>query len=159
MKITLSDKDKSLIRVLQEGLPVTSTPYREIAQKAGWDTDLALQKIDELKKSGVIRRICAFVKQSEVGYDANGMVVWNVPDHKVDEIGPELAKSDLVSHCYTRPRNEKFPFNVYTMMHGKSRGEIVAEVQQLSKKWDISNFRILFTVRELKRSAPKFFME
>ena len=159
MKISISDKDKALIRAFQCGLPLASTPYREIAVKAGWDTDSALQRITELREFGVIRRICAFIKQENVGYGANAMAVWDVPEEKVDEIGHELAKSNLVSHCYARQRNEKFPFNLYTMMHGKSRDGIISEVEKLSHELGISNYRILFTIRELKRSTPVFFKE
>ena len=49
MKVALTEKDKSLIRAFQNGLPVTSRPYTEVAQKTGWDTDQVLQRVQELK--------------------------------------------------------------------------------------------------------------
>lgn len=155
----LTEKEKELVRALQDGLPLVERPYAEIALRAGWNEAEALEKLREWYDSGVLRRMSAYIRHQRAGYTANGMVVWDVPEERLEEIGERMTRLKMVSHCYARPRSDKFPFRLYTMMHGQSRGEVESEARRVADLEGIENYRVLFSTRELKRSTTRMFME
>ena len=67
-----------------------------------WKSWLRMQRMQDL---GVIRRIAAVPNHYAIGYTANGMSVWDVPDEQVDELGERVGALECVSHCYRRPRH------------------------------------------------------
>lgn len=153
----MTERDKRLICALQDGLPLVERPYAEIARRAGWTEAAAIARLLEWLESGVLRRVCAYIRHREAGYAANGMAVWDVPDERVEELGERMAASAMVSHCYARARHEKFPWRLYTMLHGRSRGDVLAEVERLAEQEGIESYRVLFSTRELKRSSTVLF--
>jgi DNA-binding Lrp family transcriptional regulator len=57
------------------------------------------------------------------------MTVWDVADDRVDELGERVGRLDFVSHCYRRPRHPPdWPYNLFAMVHGRSRDEVEAKV-------------------------------
>jgi len=153
----MTEREKELIRAVQEGLPLVERPYAEIARRAGWTEAEAIARLLEWRESGVLRRICAYIRHREAGYIANGMAVWDVPDERVEELGERMASSPMVSHCYAREPHERFPWRLYTMLHGRSREEVLAEAERLAKEEGIERYRVLFSTRELKRSSTVLF--
>jgi DNA-binding Lrp family transcriptional regulator len=82
--------------------------------------------------SGLVRRIGAVPNHYKLGFVANGMTVWDVDDARVDELGAQIGALPGVSHCYRRPRElPLWPYNLYAMLHGRSRSEVEAQRAQL----------------------------
>ena len=155
----MTERDQQLIRALQEGLPLVERPYAEIGRRAGWSEADVLARLRQWKQAGILRRICAYLRHRQAGYLANGLVVWDVPEERLPEVGARIAASPRVSHCYARRRDEKFPYRLYTMLHGRSRDDVRHDVQRLAQAEGIDRYRILFSTRELKRSTPRLFAE
>ncbi len=153
----MTERDRQLIRALQEGLPLIERPYAEVARRAGWTEPEVIARLREWRESGVLRRICAYIRHREAGYAANGMAVWDVPEEQLEEVGARMSSSPMVSHCYAREPRERFPWRLYTMLHGRSREEVLAEVERLAEAEGIERHRVLFSMRELKRSSVAFF--
>jgi len=153
----MTEREKQLIRALQQGLPLAERPYAEIAQRAGWTESDVIARLGEWRASGVLRRICAYIRHREAGYTANGMAVWDVPEEQLEETGARMAAAAMVSHCYAREKHERFPWRLYTMLHGRSREEVLAEAGRLAEQAGIARYRVLFSTRELKRSSMEFF--
>jgi DNA-binding Lrp family transcriptional regulator len=154
-----SDKEMGLLRALQEDLPVCERPYADLALRAGMSEAETLETARRWKESGVIRRMGAFIRHRKAGVNANGMVVWDVPEERIEEAGRAMSARECVSHCYARPRSEKWPFRLYAMMHGATENEVREQARLLSEELHIDKFRILFSLRELKKSDTKLFME
>jgi len=154
-----TEKEIALIRVLQEGLPLVERPYAEIARRAGWNEEEALARLREWKEAGVLRRMSAYIRHQRAGYTANGMVVWDIPEDRLEETGGKMANSPMVSHCYARRRTDDFPFRLYTMIHGRESGEVYSEAERLAAEHGIEKYRVLFSTRELKRSTTRLFVE
>ena len=82
-KPELDQIDRLIIEATQAGLPVTSKPYHTIANQLDLEPGIVMQRILNLKKQGVIRRIGVVTNHYQLGYRANGMTVWDVPDEKI----------------------------------------------------------------------------
>jgi DNA-binding Lrp family transcriptional regulator len=153
-----SEKEKELIKTLQQDLPLCPEPYRQIADCLGLKEEEVLETIGRWKDEGVIRRFGATVRHHEVGYQANCMVVWKLEDHSLhQETGKILSSFPQVSHCYCRPAFDCWPYTIYTMVHGGSREEIEKTVAEMSVAAGIIDCRKLYSVREWKKTSMKYF--
>lgn len=156
--MTFSERDIALIRALQAPLQIVEQPYLEIAKQAGMTEDEVISQLREWLDSGVVRRFGARVKHHAIGYTANGMSVWDVPADRVEAAGQYIASLPEVSHCYTRPRTAQWPYNLYAMIHGTKRDEVLSIARRIAAHLEIGSYEVLFSTRELKKSAPAFFL-
>ncbi|ADG82005.1 siroheme decarboxylase subunit beta [Thermincola potens] len=154
-----TELDKQIIRELQEDLPLTSRPYKVIADKIGITEEELLAKVQEFVDKGIIRRFGAALRHREVGFTANAMVVWDVPDEKTREVGAIMAGFPEVSHCYQRPRYPGWPYNMFTMVHGLSKEECEATAARIAERTGIKKYDLLYSTAELKKDSMKYFME
>ena len=148
-----------ILAVLQEGLPMSQTPYKDMAQRIGIETSELLALLQDWKKQGKLRRIGAIVNHFKVGWPAGAMVVWQVESERIVEIGQVFAGFEEVSHAYERQTCENWPYNLYAMVHGKSAEEVQRVVKRMSQACGVSNYRILTTEKELKKVPPTYIME
>ena len=150
----LDDTDQALITLIQTGLPLTATPYADLGKKLGLDESEVIQRIKKLDEDNVIKRLGVVVRHHELGYKANAMTVWNIPDEMVSELGSCMGKYDFVTLCYRRPRRlPEWPYNLFTMIHGKDRTDVLANIELLAKhcKLDDIQYKVLFSTRRFKQ--------
>jgi len=159
MKNHKSTIEHRILSVLQEGLPVSQTPYKDMAQQIGMETGELLTVLKDWKKQGKLRRIGAVVNHFKVGLPAGAMVVWQVESERAVEIGQVFADFKEVSHAYERQTSENWPYNLYTMVHGKSAEEVQQVVKRMSQVCGVSNYHILVTEKELKKVPPTYITE
>jgi len=159
MKNHMSSIERRIIAVLQEGLPMGQTPYRDMAQRIGIETSQLLEVLKDWKKQGKLRRIGAIVNHFEVGLPAGAMVVWQAESERIVEIGQVFAGFKEVSHAYERQSSENWPYNLYTMVHGKRQEEVRQVIEDMSRACGVSNYRILITEKELKKVPPTYIID
>ncbi len=159
MESTLSDLEKRILAVLQKGLPLTLTPYRDMASRIGIEPDQLLEVLRQWETDGKLRRIGAVVSHIKVGLSAGSMVVWEVSPECVEEVGRILASFAQVSHAYQRPMSPSWRYNLYTMVHGADSGEVDRTVQEMSKACGVKKYCQLHTKRELKKVPPTYIMD
>ena len=124
--VQLDPVDRALIVATQAGLPLVSRPYHALAEQLEISADEVMRRLQAWLASGVIRRIGAVPNHYAIGWTANGMSVWDVPDELVDQLGQGVGGLDFVSHCYRRPRAlPDWPYNLFAMVHGSSRDECI----------------------------------
>ena len=149
--------DRQIIFHLSGDIAGDRTPYRSIAEKVGLDETDVLDRVERYKREGILRRVGAIVDHGRAGFAANGMVVWNVPESKLDELGGMMASFDEVTHCYARPRYPQWQWNLYTMVHGTSETACREIVERISRETGVTDYRILFSTRELKKTSMVYF--
>lgn len=140
--------DRQLIEVLQKGLPLVSRPYALVGQQLNINEDEVLTRLSTLKQKGLIKRLGVVVKHRRLGYRANAMVVFNVPDNLVKQIGGHVSQLSFVNLCYQRPRRgESWPYNLYCMIHGKNREKVLQQLEYLVDSCGLSHFsrEVLFS--------------
>ncbi|WP_254769235.1 Lrp/AsnC family transcriptional regulator [Salinilacihabitans rarus] len=157
---TLSPAERDLVLEVQDGLPLTETPYADVAEAVGRDREWVLATLKRFEAEGKIRRIGVVPNHYALGYTENGMTVWNVPDDVVGEVGPAVAALPFVTHCYERPRHEGvWPYNVFAMTHGRTEAESRRRVEQvretMAEYWDVGedDWDTLFSTRILKKTG------
>ena len=131
--LLLDADDRRLIVATQAGLPLVPRPYHALAQLLGVAPQEVMARMQRLLDAGVIRRIGAVPNHYSIGYTANGMSVWDVPDERIDELGERIGRLSFVTHCYHRPRHlPEWPYNLFAMVHGKSRAEVETQVEEIA---------------------------
>ncbi|SES91932.1 Lrp/AsnC family transcriptional regulator [Natrinema hispanicum] len=157
---TLSPAERDLVLEIQGGVPLTETPYADVADSIGQEIDWALETVTRFEREGKIRRIGVVPNHYALGYTENGMTVWNVPDEVVPEVGPEVAALPFVTHCYRRPRHEGvWPYNFFAMTHGRSEEESQRRIEQvretMAEYWDVTDedWDSLFSTQILKKTG------
>jgi DNA-binding Lrp family transcriptional regulator len=132
-RYTDAEIDRALVRALQAGLPRVPRPYHAVAESLGVAPDVVMGRVEAMLDAGAIRRIGVVPNHYRLGYTANGMSVWDVDDAVVDALGEKVGALDCVSHCYRRPRRlPVWRYNLFAMVHGKSRGEVEAKVGEIA---------------------------
>lgn len=157
--ISFSPQQIELIRQLQKDLPVVSEPFDWIADQIAMDADAILAQIHEWKETGVIRRFGASLRHQKVGFAVNGMVVFEVPDQRIELAGSQLAGFQQVSHCYQRPDAKGWPYNLFAMTHCRSKEELDHVVEQMVEKVRPIQYAILQTTAEYKKTNVTYFMD
>jgi len=150
-------EDIPAIRVLQTDLPLTPEPFASWAGQLGYTVGTLLQTAHRLLKHRQMRRFAALLRHHEAGFVHNCMGVWNVPDDRVDEVGRTMAAFRAVSHCYLRPRYPDWPYNLFTMVHGRSRDECLALLDDIAGRTGIRDRAELWSLREFKKTRLALF--
>ncbi len=158
-KFDLTSRDKEFIRELQKDLEVTPRPFDTLAKNLGITVDELFKKAIEYETMGVMRRFAAILRHRDAGFAANGMIVWVVPEDKIDEVGYKLASFPQVSHCYRRPVYPDWPFNLFSMIHARTIEAAKKIAIELSNFVGINEYKILFSSREFKKERVKYFVD
>ena len=154
--LTLDALDRALVAATQNGLPLTPTPYADVAATIGTTEAEVIDRLARLLEAGVVRRIGAVPNHYRLGLSHNGMTVWDVDDAEVDRLGALVGALDFVTHCYRRPRAlPDWPYNLFAMVHGRSRDEVEtkrAEILELLGGHTRAS-DILYSTRILKKTG------
>jgi len=155
----IDGSDERLIAVIADGLPLTARPYAEIGAGINLSEGQVLSRLRRLIGNGVIKRFGVIVHHRELGYRANGMVVWDIADDRVQAAGTRLAQEDCVTLCYQRPRRlPDWPYNLFCMIHGQDRQTVLAEVVRIKRAAGLGAFNhdVLFSERRFKQRGARY---
>lgn len=152
----LDSIDRQIIVATQSGLPRVARPYHAIAAQLGMAAEEVMHRMQRMLETGMIRRIGAVPNHYALGYRANGMSVWDVPDERVRELGQKIGALDAVSHCYHRPRHlPVWPYNLFAMVHGRDRDEVEAKIRIIADLLETADrgHTVLYSTRILKKTG------
>jgi len=148
--------DRAVVKATQGGLPLVSTPYRELARELGVSQEEVLGALRRMLADGRIRRIGAVPNHYALGYAANAMSVWDVADGAVDELGRQIGALPFVTHCYRRPRRlPDWPYNLFAMVHGASRADTEKKIEiiRAALGGSLGTSDVLYSTRILKKTG------
>jgi DNA-binding Lrp family transcriptional regulator len=153
----LTQEERDVLAAIQDGLPIEREPYRAVADRLGMSEERVLAVVSSLLADRKIKRIGMVPNHYALGITANGMSVWDVPDDLVAGVGRRLGERDEVTHCYKRPRHPGWPYNLFGMVHGRSRDDVVASVEQIARDLGIAQYPhdVLFSTRLLKKRGTR----
>ncbi len=155
----LTDLEKKVISVLQGDIPITQSPYRQMAEATGITEEKFLAVLKGLDQRGLIRRLGATLKHQKSGFTANAMVAWNIPEERVETVGNIMAGFAQVSHCYRRNPVPGWKYNMYTMIHARTKDQCREFVRKISQAVHETDYAVLFSVQELKKTSMIYFAE
>ncbi|MEH6650910.1 MAG: AsnC family protein [Motiliproteus sp.] len=148
-----------LLQLLQEGLPIVERPYAQLAEQLGWSEQQVLDTMAWLADSDIVRRMGIIVKHRTLGFKANAMVVWDVPDDQVDAVAELMAAEPAVTLCYQRPRRlPEWRYNLFCMIHGYERDAVLARLSELTDKLGLNDIshQPLFSTRCFKQCGGRY---
>jgi DNA-binding Lrp family transcriptional regulator len=154
-----AEDEPALVAAVQGGFPLASRPFAEIAILAGMTEREVIARLRNWVDTGVARRVGIVVRHHELGYRANAMVVWDVPDFQVDAAGRCVARQPFVTLCYRRPR--KLPdwrHNLFCMIHGRDRNTVLSHVETLRQLCGLGELphEILFSRQRFKQTGARY---
>jgi len=155
----LDELDKSIIAIMQEEFPLVPEPYRAIADKLGISEDELLIRLNKYSKSKKIRKMGAVLRHRQIGYTANALCAWVVPDERILEVGAMFAKIAIVTHCYARVTHPGWPYNFYTMLHADTREHCNVIARELADQAGLKEYIMLFSTKEWKKSSMRYFQK
>ena len=155
----ISARDKAVIRALQSDFPICEEPYKVLAEQAGMTEEEFIDCVKELSAQKKIRKMGAVLRHREAGFIANALCAWSVPPERLDEVAKVMIENPAVSHCYDRNTAPDWNYNLYTMVHAKSREECNEIINNLSMSTGIDQFQILYSKKEWKKTAMKYFCD
>ncbi len=147
--------DLMLLKAAQDGFELTEQPYLALGEQLGISEEEVMRRLEHLQQEGVVRRIAATIGHRALGIVANAMIVWKVPAWQVQDAGEIFAGSEEVTHCYERATATDWPYNLYTMVHSRSREDCLRIVDQLSRASGIREYRVLFSEKEYKKTSAR----
>ena len=147
--------DLELLKAAQDGVMLTKRPYLALGEKLCISEEEVIDRLKALQEEGIVRRFAATIGHRALGILANAMIVWIVPQEQVERIGEMFAGVDEVTHCYERATTVDWPYNLYTMVHSRSREDCLRIADQLSHQSEMSDYRVLFSEREYKKISAR----
>ena len=154
-----TEHDKQFIRELQKDMQIIDEPFLDAANRLGITEKQLFEKMKYYETIGVMRRFAAILRHRQVGFTANGMIVWKVPQERIVEVGEKLGSFPQVSHCYERPTYPDWPYNVFSMIHCKTHAEANEMAKVIQDQIHVEEYRILFSSREFKKTRVEYFVE
>ena len=154
-----TEEDKNFIRELQKDMDIIDEPFENAAKNLEITENELFAKMKHYEELGVMRRFAAILRHRQVGFTANGMIVWKVPEGEISNVGTKLGAFPQVSHCYERPTYPDWPYNVFSMIHCKTHDEAYEMAKTIQEQINVNDYQILFSSREFKKTRVEYFVE
>ena len=158
-KFVATEQDKDFIRELQKNMEIIDEPFVNAAKNLGITEQEVFEKMKHYEDIGVMRRFAAILRHRQIGFTANGMIVWKVDKDKIPEVGATLGSFPQVSHCYERPTYPDWSYNVFSMIHCKTHDEAYDVAKTIQDQIHVDDYNILFSTREFKKTRVEYFVE
>ncbi|MCP9338519.1 siroheme decarboxylase subunit beta [Stutzerimonas xanthomarina] len=160
MTLRLNDfQAMQLRRLLEAGLPLVARPYQVLAERVGASEEAVLEQVRRWSESGLFRRMGLVIKHRALGFRANAMLVMDIPDERVDEVGHTLGQVAGVNLCYQRPRRlPDWPYNLFCMVHGREREQVCRLIDDMLAEHGLSDVphQLLFSTRAFKQCGGRY---
>ena len=155
----IDERDKAVVKALQGDFPLCEEPYKILAEQVGMTEEEFIERVKILTSEKKIRKMGAVLRHREAGFVANALCAWSVPPERLDQVAKIMTENPAVSHCYDRTTAPNWNYNLYTMIHAKSREECDQIVKNLSELTAINDFQVLYSKKEWKKTSMKYFCE
>ena len=149
----------ALIAAISRGLPMVRRPYAALAEELKCSEQAVIDGVARLAARGDLKRFGVVVRHRQLGYRANAMVVWDIPDFRVDEVGRLMSSFEFITLCYQRPRRmPDWPYNLFCMIHGRDRDAVNEQVDLVAAQCGLAEVprRILYSRRCFKQRGAAY---
>ncbi len=154
----MTESEKEIARFIQDDMPLVTRPLKELSGKLKLSEKEIVILMKNWHNTGLLRRLGVFIRHGKAGFKANGMSVWIVPEDQIVSVGQLMTTFPQVGHCYQRPIFPDWPYNIFAMIHERSRDAVMQVAQKISSATGIKQYDILFTEKEFKKNSMKYFI-
>ena len=152
----ITKREKTIAKHIQGDISLGKRPFNYIGKVTGLSEQGVIAAVNALNKRGIVRKFGAILRHRKAGLTKNVMILWSVPDDRIEFAGKILSSYKEITHCY-----ERFPpfggkYNVFAMMHFKS--EISRRlIEEIASRIGVDDYQLLETEEELKKSSMEYF--
>lgn len=154
----ISNDDIKKIIELQKDIELVSRPFLNMSRRLAMTEEQIINHVMMFEEIGIMRRFAAILRHQKAGFVANGMVTWKVPPERIQEVANVAISFSQVSHCYERPVYEDWPYNLFSMVHARSKDACERVALEISKRTGITDYVILYSTKEYKKDRVKYFV-
>lgn len=148
--------DHEILRMIQDGVPVTREPFKEAADKLGLTQEELVERVKAMNENGLIRRFSANINQRKLGITANAVVVWNIPEEKMETAVPVFLERGEISHIYERRVYPgRWEYNLYTVVHDYDRESVERFAKKIADEIGVDDYQVLFSKRRFKGTSSR----
>ena len=148
--------DHEILQVIQDGVPVTREPFKEAADVLGMTQEELVERVKVMNENGLIRRFSANINQRKLGIIANAVVVWNIPEEKMEAAIPVFLERGEISHIYERRVYPgRWEYNLYTVVHDYDRESVERFSKELADEIGVQDYQVLFSKRRFKGTSSR----
>jgi DNA-binding Lrp family transcriptional regulator len=155
----LTSLEIAALRELQEDISLEPAPYDSMAKRIGIDEAQLLEMAHAFIADGLARRFAAVMHHRQAGFVANAMSVWHVPAERIEEVGCEMAGFAAVSHCYQRPTYPDWPYNLFGMLHARTKEECEVAAEAIERQTGVTERRMLYSTKEYKKVRVRYYTD
>ena len=150
----LRAEDRALMQALSDGLDLVPAPFDALGGRLDRDPAQVIARIRALAKARILTRVGVIVHHRALGWTANAMVVWRLPEPRIAAAGQALSQVPGVTLCYQRrtvPGLWDWP--LFCMIHARSRPEALAVLDRARALPELAGapHKILFSTRCFKQ--------
>ena len=133
---------------------LSGRPFLKAAEDLGMSEPGLVSLLNRLQKRGIIKNLRGLIDHRKAGYGQNALIAWR--SGSAGKLSEEKLVKDVfltderISHCYRRKSHKAFDFNIFTMMHAKTKNEITAFAEKTAQVFKFDK-EVLFTEKELKK--------
>jgi siroheme decarboxylase len=153
----IGERDIAAIRALQTDLRAVAEPFAGPAARHGFSVPELFESAARFQATGQMRRFAAVLYHRSAGFTYNGMGVWKAPDDQMEEIGALMASFRGVSHCYQRPTYPDWPYNLFSMTHGRTQKECEDVLDAIAAETGLDERVVLYSTKEWKKTRLVYF--
>jgi DNA-binding Lrp family transcriptional regulator len=157
--MTLDDVDDRLLAAIEDGIPLSPRPFADVGRTLALSEAEVIRRLQRLIEANVVKRFGVVVRHHELGYTANAMVVWDIPDAVVDDAATRIIRLPFITLCYRRPRRPPlWPYNLFCMIHGRDRSTVLAQIEHLRTEAGVADFAyaVLFSRQQFKQRGARY---
>jgi len=159
-EIEMTPLHNAIVRKAQYDIEMISEPFKALIDELDISYDRFFEVLKELQGAGIMRRFASILNHRKAGFNANAMVVWDVAEGEEGEkIGATAAEFSAVSHCYLRPKYPNWQYNLFTMVHGKTKEETDGIIAEMATEIDSKSHMPLYSSREFKKVRIEYFTQ
>jgi len=156
-EVNMTPLHNDIVQRAQYDIEMVSEPFKKIIEELNISYDTFFGVLKELQEAGYMRRFASILNHRKAGFNANAMVVWDVDEANGEEIGATAAAFSAVSHCYLRPKYSNWPYNLFTMVHGKTTDETNDIIAEMATEIESKSHMPLYSSREFKKVRIEYF--
>ncbi|WP_053956553.1 winged helix-turn-helix transcriptional regulator [Inediibacterium massiliense] len=146
--------DQRILIEISQDIEICMDFYGALAKKLNLSEEELLKRLKNMEKEGYIKRIAPVLYHQNTEYKHHAMTAWKISESKMDKILYEMKKIQNISHIYERKINEDWPYNLFGMIHGREKEEIENIIEFLSKKMQVTEYTVLYTKQQWKKTSP-----
>lgn len=116
---------------MQKKLEICSRPYAEIALQIGISEQEVLERIANMKKNNIIRRVSGFFNPAKLGYKSSLCATTATNLEAFSRVVAIINSFPQVTHNYQRANNQ---FNIWFTIIAQSEEQIQEIIYQIEQK-------------------------